>query len=263
MVVALVLTEAILLIRARRRGQAGARLQIRMVAMFAIVAAVPAFIVAVVATIALEPGPRPVVLASAPVPWWRARARLPRPTCSNTPRCCATTSSGWPSELEAAHDTFETDQEHFQTDPDRAGGDPLAAVHLADPRRRRQPDHAGADQRAGSAPAMPEVDHARRRGGGADPDRARLDQSRRLGRQAARLRRHLSVRGAPGRSRSARIHAARPTRTSPSTGNTRPTGWCSRSPSPSCMSASPSCCCWRRCGSASRWPTASSTRSAT
>ena len=56
MVVALVLTEVILLFRARRRKMAGARLQTRMVGMFAIVAAVPAIIVAIVAFIALDQG---------------------------------------------------------------------------------------------------------------------------------------------------------------------------------------------------------------
>jgi two-component system nitrogen regulation sensor histidine kinase NtrY len=56
MVIALVLTEASLLIGARWRRQAGAGLQIRMVAMFAIAAAVPAAIVAVVATISLNQG---------------------------------------------------------------------------------------------------------------------------------------------------------------------------------------------------------------
>ena len=56
MVVALVLTEVILLFRARRRNMAGARLQTRMVGMFAIVAAVPAIIVAIVAFIALDQG---------------------------------------------------------------------------------------------------------------------------------------------------------------------------------------------------------------
>ena len=56
LVIALVLTEAYLLISARFRQQAGAGLQIRMVAMFAIAAAVPAAIVAVVATISLNQG---------------------------------------------------------------------------------------------------------------------------------------------------------------------------------------------------------------
>ncbi|MCS6758667.1 MAG: PAS domain-containing sensor histidine kinase, partial [Candidatus Devosia euplotis] len=56
LVIALVATEAMLLIQARLRNQAGAGLQIRMVTMFALVAAIPAAIVAVVATIALNQG---------------------------------------------------------------------------------------------------------------------------------------------------------------------------------------------------------------
>ena len=56
LVIALVLTEATLLLQARIQKQAGAGLQIRMVAMFAIVAAVPAALVAVVAMIALNQG---------------------------------------------------------------------------------------------------------------------------------------------------------------------------------------------------------------
>jgi len=56
LVIALVVTEAALLIQARMRKQAGAGMQIRMVTMFALVAAIPAAIVAVVATIALNQG---------------------------------------------------------------------------------------------------------------------------------------------------------------------------------------------------------------
>jgi two-component system nitrogen regulation sensor histidine kinase NtrY len=56
MVIALVLTEATLLLQARLRGEAGAGLQVRMVTMFAMVAAVPAALVAVVATISLNQG---------------------------------------------------------------------------------------------------------------------------------------------------------------------------------------------------------------
>ncbi len=55
-VIALVVTEAVLLVQSRLRRQAGSGLQIRMVAMFAFAAAVPAAIVAVVATIALNQG---------------------------------------------------------------------------------------------------------------------------------------------------------------------------------------------------------------
>jgi two-component system nitrogen regulation sensor histidine kinase NtrY len=56
LVIALVVTEAVLLIQARLQGQAGAGMQIRMVTMFALVAAIPAALVAVVATIALNQG---------------------------------------------------------------------------------------------------------------------------------------------------------------------------------------------------------------
>ena len=56
LMIALVVTEAMLLFEARMRRQAGAGMQIRMVTMFALVAAIPAAIVAVVATIALNQG---------------------------------------------------------------------------------------------------------------------------------------------------------------------------------------------------------------
>ena len=56
MVIALVLTEAMLLVQARLRKEAGSGLQVRMVTMFAAVAAVPAALVAVVATISLNQG---------------------------------------------------------------------------------------------------------------------------------------------------------------------------------------------------------------
>jgi two-component system nitrogen regulation sensor histidine kinase NtrY len=56
LVIALVVTEATLLVQARMRGQAGAGLQVRMVTMFALVAAIPAAIVAVVASFSLNQG---------------------------------------------------------------------------------------------------------------------------------------------------------------------------------------------------------------
>jgi two-component system nitrogen regulation sensor histidine kinase NtrY len=56
LVIALVLTELVMLIQARVQKQAGARLQMRIVGLIAVIAAGPAFIVAVVATIALNQG---------------------------------------------------------------------------------------------------------------------------------------------------------------------------------------------------------------
>jgi two-component system nitrogen regulation sensor histidine kinase NtrY len=56
LVIALVVTEAMLLVQSRFLGQAGSGLQLRMVTMFALAAAVPAVIVAIVATISLNQG---------------------------------------------------------------------------------------------------------------------------------------------------------------------------------------------------------------
>ena len=56
LMIALVATEALLLVQARRQQQAGAGMQIRMVTMFALVAAIPAVLVAVVASISLNQG---------------------------------------------------------------------------------------------------------------------------------------------------------------------------------------------------------------
>ena len=56
LVIALLLTEAFLLVQARLSKQAGSGLHIRLVSMFAVAAAVPAFIVAVVAALALNQG---------------------------------------------------------------------------------------------------------------------------------------------------------------------------------------------------------------
>ncbi|KQN74086.1 PAS domain-containing sensor histidine kinase [Devosia sp. Leaf64] len=56
LVLALVVTEAVLLFQARMQKQPGSALQVRMVAMFAVVAGIPAILVAIVATIALNQG---------------------------------------------------------------------------------------------------------------------------------------------------------------------------------------------------------------
>ncbi|WP_084620046.1 sensor histidine kinase NtrY-like [Devosia chinhatensis] len=56
LVIALVVTEAMLLVQARMRRVPGSGMQVRMVTMFAVVAGVPAALVAVVATIALNQG---------------------------------------------------------------------------------------------------------------------------------------------------------------------------------------------------------------
>jgi two-component system nitrogen regulation sensor histidine kinase NtrY len=113
LVVSLVVTEIILLIRARQRRQAGARLQVRMVTLFAILAAVPAFIVAIVATIALDQGLDQ---------WFSERTRAIVESSRLVARSYMLEHSQvlrddiiWvATELEAARGTFETDRERYQ-----------------------------------------------------------------------------------------------------------------------------------------------------
>jgi two-component system nitrogen regulation sensor histidine kinase NtrY len=112
-VVALVLTEATLLIQARVRGQAGAGLQVRMVAMFGTVAAVPALLVAVVAMISLNQGLDQ---------WFSERTRTMVESSRLVARSYMLEHSQvlrddiiWvANELEQARGTFETDRVKFQ-----------------------------------------------------------------------------------------------------------------------------------------------------
>src|SRR5262249_61022173 len=48
--------EVVLIVQARRRGRAGARLHVRIVGLFSVIAAVPAILVAIVASITLDRG---------------------------------------------------------------------------------------------------------------------------------------------------------------------------------------------------------------
>jgi len=112
-VVALVLTEATLLFQARLRGQPGAALQVRMVTMFAIVAAVPALLVAVVAVISLNQGLDQ---------WFSERTRTIVESSRLVARSYLLEHSQvlrddiiWvATELEQARGTFETDRVRFQ-----------------------------------------------------------------------------------------------------------------------------------------------------
>jgi two-component system, NtrC family, nitrogen regulation sensor histidine kinase NtrY len=113
MVIALVLTEATLLIQARLRGEAGAGLQVRMVTMFAMVAAVPAALVAVVATISLNQGLDQ---------WFSERTRTMVEASRLVARSYMLEHAQvlrddiiWvATELEQARGTFETDRVKFQ-----------------------------------------------------------------------------------------------------------------------------------------------------
>jgi len=113
LVIALVVTEATLLIQARMQRQPGTGLQIRMVGMFAFVAAVPAAIVAVVATIALNQGLDQ---------WFSERTRSMVDSSRQVVRSYLLEHAQvlrddiiWvATELEQARGTFESDAERFQ-----------------------------------------------------------------------------------------------------------------------------------------------------
>ncbi len=112
-VVALVLTEATLLIQSRLRRQPGSGLQVRMVTMFAAVAAVPALLVAVVAMISLNQGLDQ---------WFSERTRTMVESSRLVARSYMLEHSQvlrddiiWvANELEQARGTFETDRVKFQ-----------------------------------------------------------------------------------------------------------------------------------------------------
>jgi two-component system nitrogen regulation sensor histidine kinase NtrY len=53
---AVIMREVVLIVQARRRGRAGARLHVRIVGLFSVIAAVPAILVAIVASITLDRG---------------------------------------------------------------------------------------------------------------------------------------------------------------------------------------------------------------
>ena len=113
LVVALVLTETYMLINARLQDQAGAGLQIRMVAMFAFAAAVPAAIVAVIATISLNQGLDQ---------WFSERTKTMVESSRLVARSYMLEHAQvlrddiiWvATELEQARPTFETDRDRYQ-----------------------------------------------------------------------------------------------------------------------------------------------------
>jgi two-component system, NtrC family, nitrogen regulation sensor histidine kinase NtrY len=112
-VVALVVTEALLLLQSKIRGEAGATLQIRMVTMFAVVAAVPALLVTVVAMISLNQGLDQ---------WFSERTRTMVESSRLVARSYMLEHAQvlrddiiWvANEIEQARNTFETDREKFQ-----------------------------------------------------------------------------------------------------------------------------------------------------
>jgi two-component system nitrogen regulation sensor histidine kinase NtrY len=113
LVIALVVTEAMLLVQSRFLGQTGSGLQLRMVTMFAFAATVPAIIVAVVATISLNQGLDQ---------WFSERTKTMVEASRQVARSYMLEHAQvlrddiiWVAgELEKARPTFETDRVQFQ-----------------------------------------------------------------------------------------------------------------------------------------------------
>lgn len=113
LMIALVVTEAVLLIQARLQKQPGAGMQIRMVTMFALVAAIPAALVAVVASIALNQGLDQ---------WFSERTRSMVESSRLVARSYMLEHAQvlrddviWvATELEQAHNTYDADKDRFQ-----------------------------------------------------------------------------------------------------------------------------------------------------
>ncbi len=185
LMIALVVTEAMLLLQARLQKQAGANMQIQMVTMFALVAAIPAVIVAVVASISLNQGLDQ---------WFSERTRSMVESSRLVARSYMLEHAQvlrddviWvASELEQAHGTYEQDRDRFQRILTALAVTRSLPVYLTRQRAGGKPD-ARADRRAGRLSAIARGDHPGAGGRHSGRHRARTDQSRGLGDQAARL----------------------------------------------------------------------------
>lgn len=113
LVIALVLTEVVVLLQARFNNQSGSRLRIRLVSMFALVAALPALIVAIFAAVTLNQGLDQ---------WFSERTReivessrlIAQSYLQEHGQVLRDDVIWVATELETAHETFATDRGRFQ-----------------------------------------------------------------------------------------------------------------------------------------------------
>ena len=132
-------------VQARRRGRAGSRLHVRIVALFSIIAAVPAILVAVVASVTLDRGLDRLFSeqTQAHDPEFADRGR--RPICASNAGSCAPTPSRWRSSSRAPSRCsirIATEFHQFVNARPRVRG--LPRDHAVRPRRQR--DRAGRHQ---------------------------------------------------------------------------------------------------------------------
>ena len=178
LVIALVLTEIVMLFQARMKHQAGARLRVRLVVLFALVATVPAFIVAIFAAITLNQGLDH---------WFSERTRDIVESSRQVARSYLLEHAQVLRDDVIWVATELCDQPRAL--PETAyllGHHPLASLHLAGFARRLDLD-AGPDQRSGGPARGSGFHHGRCQGGGADLALSgRHQHGRRFG-QASRL----------------------------------------------------------------------------
>ena len=220
-------------LQARRRGRAGARLHVRIVALFSVIAAVPAILVAVVASVTLDRGLDRLFSHAHRAAHRELADRRRRLSARARADRCAATSSRWPSTSTRAKPLFDQDRERFRQFLTAQAS--MRGLPARDADRRRR--HASSSRPTSRSTQATSAAVAGRRSPTVDDDRAagRAVPRRQLrGRhhQAARLRRHLSLRRPPARSAGRwRSCGRRARRASPSLPISRRAGSASRSPS--------------------------------
>ena len=208
LLLAIIGREVWMVVRARRRGIAGSRLHVQIVGLFAVIAAVPTILVAVVASTTLDRGPRSLLLDPHP--------SHDRAVAGRRQRLCGRAFPGDPRRDHGHGLRHRPRQADVRFRPravprishragERARGlrrhdDPFRRLHRGARRR-----HDGQGDRA-PLQGIAATDHRDRAAGRAHSRR----RSRRRRRQAARLRRHLSLRRAPARSACRRAVARDP-----------------------------------------------------
>ena len=145
LLLAVIIREGMALWMARKRGRAGARLHIRVVSLFSVIAALPAILVAVVASITLDRGLDR---------WFSERTKLIVETSVGVGQAYVREHAGsirseilaMAQDFNRLHPIFDSDRDALPPDHDRAGDAARPAGRHDDqarPQRRRAGQHPG------------------------------------------------------------------------------------------------------------------------
>ena len=227
MLLAIIGREVWMVVLARRRGYAGSRLHVQIVGLFAVIAAVPTVLVAVVASTTLDRGLDRFFST-------RTRAMIEQSLIvadayvSEHAQAIRGEIMAMAFDLGRAKPMFDSDREHFQkffTAQATARGLSAAMIINADGSTVER-----ADVKMDKTVVLPsanllDADHRDRTASRADPG----GRSRRRRGQAARLRRHVSLRRARTRSARGAAVARRPRKASANMPISKPAGSAFRS----------------------------------